>query len=367
MSVALSRRAVLAGISALCVAPRPALANTWVEVMGSAVIHNAQDIDAARRRALADALLSAAFAGGAVVQGHSVMSMARMTSDLLIVRPVGRVLRYEMLGQSQDGQHWQVRIRALVGQPLPGQCADRRRLVLTLYPPDLRVSPNAPAWAEGLAHQIAVEMVHLTGQQPSVAELTLAHGLPQGDPARDATSWRALTQGSGRVPAGGHGLQMQLHIAPQDRGLSLTLRLQLDGPAMEQQVRTHQAAIRVPGPSPLGRAAPLIQPDRDRLARDLGRGAVPALQALLEQAGCQPVRAVIAQDGSGLVVPAGRVHGLTRAALAFTIDRDASVEMLEITSLSERSARIMPLDPTRPAASFVGRPVRFMDTGTGLS
>lgn len=365
--MALPRRAVLAGLAGLCLTPRPALANTWVEVTGSAVIHDARDIDAARRRALADALLSAAFAGGAIVQGHSVLSMARMTSDLLIVRPVGRVLRHDVLGASQDGRHWQVRIRALVGQPLPGQCPDRRHLVLTVYPPDLRVSPQAPAWADALARQIAVELVQLTGQHPSVAEVTLAHALPQGDPARDATSWRALTQGTGRVAPGGHGLQMQLQIAPQGRALALTLRLDLTGPAMEQAVQTHSAVLRLPGPSPLGRAAALVQPDRDRLAHDLGRGALPALRALLDQAGCGPVRAVIAQDGAGLVVPSGRVHGLTRAALAFTTDRDAGVEMLEIIALSDRHAALAPLDPTQPLDRFVGRPVRFMDTGTGLS
>ncbi len=160
---------------------------------------------------------------------------------------------------------------------------------------------------------------------------------------------------------------MSIQIAPQDRGLTLTLHLDLEGQAQERIRRTHEAAIKVPGPSLLGRAAPLAQPARDTLARDLGRGAVPALQALLDQAGCQPVRAVIAHDGARLTVPSGRVHGLTRAALAFTIDRDASVEMLEITHLSERSAELSPLDPTRPLDSFAGRPVRFMDTGSGLT
>ncbi len=154
----LSRRSVLLGAAALMVAAQ-AQANAWVEVTGSAVIHNAADIDAARRRALADALLSAAFAGGASVQGHSVMSMARMTSDLLIVRPVGRVLRHEIIGQRQSGDHWQVSIRALVGQPMPDFCEARRSLVLTVYPPDIRVSANAPAWADALAQQIAVELV----------------------------------------------------------------------------------------------------------------------------------------------------------------------------------------------------------------
>ena len=344
----LRRRNFALGALALPLLAQSVQADTLVEVIGSAIIHGPSDIDAARRRALADALLSAALAGGAAVQGHSAMSMARMTSDVLIVRPLGRVLRFEVLAQQQSGQYWQVRIRARVGPPMVGHCHDRRALVLTVYPPEVRVAPEAPAWAETLAHQIVAELIRQTQQRPEVAELVLAGGLPGADPARDQSSWRSLTQGSNRVAPGGHGLQMRLSIAPQNRQLMLALQLRLEGPAQEQMLREHLAEIRLPGPSLLGRTAP------------------PALQALMRDAGCQPVRAVIRQEGGVLAVSAGRVHGLTRAALAFTTDRDHSVEMLEITALSDRQVRLSPLDPTRSPASFAGRSVRFLDTAQGL-
>ncbi|MCC5964953.1 MAG: flagellar assembly protein T N-terminal domain-containing protein [Natronohydrobacter sp.] len=362
----LGRRDFALGALALGLLPRPVQAGVWVEVTGSALVQGASDLDAARRRALADALLSAAFAGGAAVQGHSAMSLGRMTSDMLIVRPVGRVLSYQLLGQQQSGGHLHVTIRAQVGQPVAGECHDRRALVLTVYPPEVRVSPSAPAWAEALAHQIAAELVRQTQQRQEVADITLARFLPGQDPSRDSTDWRALTQGSGRVAAGGHGLHVRLEIAPANKRLNLQLRLRLDGPAGERMVQTHDAEIRRAGPSALGRAAPLAQRDQAQLAHDLGRGAVPALQALFRQAGCQPVRALITHAAGRLEVASGRVHGLTRASLAFTIDRDQSVEMLEIKQLSERRAQLAPLDATRPVASFAGRAVRFMDTGTGL-
>ncbi len=361
----LTRRGLVLGALALVLCPPAADAASWVEVTGSALIHNAADTDAARRRALADALLSAAFAGGAAVQGHSAMSLSRMTSDMLIVRPVGRVLGFRMLSQQQSGGYWHVRIRAQVGLPARGQCTDRRAIVLTVTPPEIRVSPQAPAWAEALAGQVAAELIDRAKQRPEVAELHLVHGRPGPDPARDATDWRSLTRGSARVPPGGHGLDIRLHIAPEGHRLQLRLGLRLVGPAQEQLTTEHSAAIRMPGPSPLGRAAPLVQQDRERLAASLATGAVPALETLLQQAGCEPVRAVITQDAGHLTVAAGRVHGLSRGSLAFTIDRDHSVEMLEITDLSERSARLLPLDATRPVEGFAGRMVRFVDTGQG--
>jgi hypothetical protein len=362
----LSRRDFAFGAALVPWFANTAQAAQWVNVTGSAIIINAGDTDSARRRALADALLSASFAGGADVTGHSAMSLSRMTADVLIVRPVGRVLTYDLLSQHQSGNVWQVHIRAKVGPADRQACSDRRSLVLTVYPPDLRVSPNAPAWADALGHQIAVELVDLTRRRPEVAELHLAQGLPQGDPSRDDTSWRVLTRGSSRVPAGGHELHMTLQIVPEGRALVLKLGLHLRGPAQEEMVQDHVAQIPLPDPSPLGRAAPLVQPDRVQLAHKLGKGAVPALDALLKQAGCQPLRAVITQEGSALVVPVGRKHGLTRGALAFTLDRDHSTEMLEVTKLSDRSGHLTPLDPTHAKASFAGRPVRFIDTGQGL-
>lgn len=353
--------------STVATAPMPALASAqWIEVTGAALIHSATDSDAARRRALADALLSAAFAGGAVVQGHSAMSLSRMTSDVLIVRPIGRVLGFQMLSQQQTGNQWQVRIRAQVGAPAPGQCPDRRALSLTVYPPEIRVSPQAPAWADALARQIGAEMIRQASQHRAVSQARLAAAAPGPNPSRDNTDWHRLTRGAGRLPEGGHGLYMQLVIAPEGQILRLHLDLRLIGPAGEQMVQEHGATIRLPGPSPFGAFATLAQHSRDQLAHDLGRGAVPALTALLQQAGCQPVRAIIVHDGSGLGVAAGRAQGLSRGALAFTTDRDHTTDMLEITQLTDRAARLSPLDATQPLASFSGRPVRFMDISQGL-
>lgn len=362
----LSRRQFCLGATLLPWFATQAQAAAWVEVAGSAIVGSADDVDSARRRALADALLSAAFAGGANVSGHSALSLARMTTDVLIVRPMGRVLAFEMLSQSRSGDVWQVRIRAKVAPASSQACSDQRRLTLSIYPATIRVSPSAPAWTEAMAHQIAAELVELARKSPEVGELYLPDALPKGDASRDATSWRALTRGTARVPAGGHALHPDIQITPEGRTLTLRLGLRLLGPAQEQMEQMHVAQIPLPGPSLLGRAAPLVQPDRLQLAQKLGQGAVPALGALLKQAGCQPVRAVIAQDGNTLLVHAGRKHGLTRAALAFTTDRDHTTEMLEITRLSDETARLMPLDPTQPKATFVGRPVRFVDTNQGL-
>lgn len=369
---ALSRRAMLelgAFSLAGAVAPAavwPSSGSGWIEVTGSALVAGRGDHDAARRRAVADALLSAALAGGAEVRGHSVMSGTRLTSDLLVVRPLGRVLAHEIVSATIDAGMWRVRIRARVGVPDPGACPDRRRLVITAYPPRVSVSLQAPGWAEALATGLAQGLIEDAARHPAVAELGRADRLPPADPARDRADYRVLTRGGTRPPPGGHGLHLDLRIAPAGRMLGLSLRLRLEGPGGEVIEETHDAQIAPPGASILGRAAPLAAPDRATLAQRLTAGARPALDAMLGRAGCTAVQARIDFAQGRLTVAAGRVHGLSGTSLAFTSEPDRTIEMFEIAHLEDRAAVLAPLDPTRPPAAFEGRSVRFLDAAAGL-
>jgi hypothetical protein len=364
----LTRRMVLATAIAAMMAtglpPTPAIARKgdWIEVVGSAATTGPADRDAARRRALADALLSAALAGGAMVRGHSVMSNMRLTSDLLVVRPVGSVLAHQVLSEDFDGHLWRIRIRAQVGQPSASTCGDRRQMFVTMYPPRVRVSPSAPAWTAALANDLGFRLAELAEADPAVARLTRANRLPNADPARDRGNYLVLTSGNVRAGAGGHGLFTDIAIEPAGRDLTLSLALRLDGPAGERIEKSHQAAVRLAGVSALGRAAVLAERDRATLTQHLAGGVRPALSALLHEAGCRPVLARLDMSGGKLVVPVGRAHGVKRTNLAFTVDEDASTEMLEVVKLAEHSAMLAPIDPARNVASLAGRPVRFLDT-----
>lgn len=354
---ALSRRALIAGAcAAILGVPQMALGAQWVQVTGFATAADAADRDSARRRALADALLSAALAGGAAVTGHSAMSMTRLTSDLLIVRPVGQVHSYRMIAQEFDGQIWRVTIAAQVGPAIAGACPDRRRLVLLAPPPMVQVSAMAPAWADALGQELAALLLDLAARHPSVAQLSRSPARP----AAQQTAYARLTQASADAPSGGHLLDLGLRMALDDRDLVLDVQIGLAGTQTDSQTYRHSARVRLPSPSLLGRAAVLAQPDRQRLAAALTRDASAALDQFLDRAGCQPAqgRAELVQDK--LTVPLGRVHGLSRASLGFTADPDASTTMLEVVALSDTSAQLAPLDPTLPLAHFAGRPLRFL-------
>ncbi|MEY4983925.1 MAG: hypothetical protein RIR62_2191 [Pseudomonadota bacterium] len=359
----------LALLAALLPTPLPAAETVWVEVTGQAFRDGAGDDDSARRRAVADALLQAALAGGASVAGHTVMDRSVVTSDLLIVRPVGRVLGHEVLALRRTAEGWQATIRARVGAQTGGACPDRRRLVVTAYRAGLHVSPRAPAWTEPLAGGIIHDLLRALARHPQVELVrTTQRALPMGGAAQDGFDYVALTRGSVRLPAGEHAFVPELRIdvtggaGGRDR-LVMTLDVMLvggDGTVLRQRL-TREAAM--PAPSPFGRAAVLVEPDRRAMSAALLAGVDRAFSDLLAAETCKPVSAILSVAGGTISVPVGRRMGVTRGSIAFTADAGHSTEMLEVVGLSANSASLRPLDPARPAAAFAGRPVRFVQTG----
>lgn len=362
---ALHRRNMLVGAAGLWLAAAlPVQAKgDWIEVEGSTALAGPADRDAARRRALGDALLAAALAGGAEVRGHSVMSGTRLTSDLLIVRPVGQILGFEIIGESCDGALCRVRIRARVGQPRPSDCAGRRLVVVTAEP-SVRVDSSAPAWADTLGHDLALRLIAAAESAPSVASLTRMRGAAPG--SRATRAYRDATRQPEAMPEGAHNLSLALRIQTERRDLVLSVAAQLEGPAGEVMTQDFTSRTRLPGASLLGRAAVLVDDDRSLMADRLVRGAPAALAALLARAGCRPVTAVLAAGKGLLSIRAGRTHGLSRSSLAFTVDDLGPVVLLEVAELHATRASLRPLDPAEPMAPLAGRIVRFLDLGQAL-
>ncbi len=356
-------------LALLLVPQLAAAAEGWVEVTGIAMQDGPSDADAARRRALADALLQAAYAGGASVQGHTAVSLGRVTSDLAIATATGRILEHRILSQSFDGTAWHVTLRARVGANDDRAACRPRPIRVRGFAPEIRVSTAAPAWAEPLAQDIVARLrdglshrrgVTLTGWSDR------SRPLPPDAPRR--RNYRTLTSAEERLAPNQFGLIAQIALSSQARGLSgrsLALDLDLalvDGQGDRRSVQL-QSAVPLPGVSPLGRAAVLAAPGRQRLAADLTDGVEPLLAQLMTAVQCAPVRAALGLAGNALVAPVGRQDGLSRGDIAMTDDRDGTTQLLEIVDLGPDRTTLRPLDPGLRPQTLAGRTIRFIGTG----
>ncbi len=368
----ITRRAVLVSAAAAAVvATRAAPADDggWIEVTGYARARGPGDVEAARRRALADALLSAALAGGAELRGHSVLSKARLTSDLLVVRPTGRVLAHSVVSALFDGTGWTLRIRARVGAASAAEgaaCGVRRRLTVTALRPVVKVWAAAPAWSGPVAADLAERLLRAAAGHRAVTGFTrLARPLP-GTTDLAGERYRNLTRGAQAVAPGDHVLEMAVEVAGLARGTDLTVNLRLTGPMGEGWVGRHRGTAREPAPSAFGRNAVLVTPLRAARAEALVRGAVAVLDDMLDRAACREVAARLALSGGRLVAPVGADHGLSATTLAYVAEDSSASGLLEVAELGRTRVVLRPLDPDRPASAFAGRSLRFILVGQAL-
>lgn len=346
------------GLGPVPAAAEAAEAARWVEAQGLAHVASGADRDAARRRAIGEALVSAALAGGASLRGHTVTDKGRITADLSILRPTGRVLSHRVLSADLVDGQWRVRIAAQVG-PMPlGECAARRRLTISAAPPVVRVAPEADAWAEPLAMRVAHDLVETLRRHPDADLDTLAPAA--GGVVAASFDYAALTRGRARPAAGNHRLRAGIDVAPAGRALRLVLTLRLLAPDGAEIARSFAREAARPSGGLIGLVS---GQGRTRAEAELTDGLMADVRAMLDGLACAPAEARIVQRGEALRVPLGRRHGLSRASLAFVDDPQDRFGLLEVIDLGQSEATLRPLDPTRAPQGFDGLRVYFVEAG----
>ncbi|MFY0682365.1 MAG: hypothetical protein JXR13_17475 [Thalassovita sp.] len=356
---------VLAALLALSLPSLATAQAVWVEVIGHAVAANSKDKPAARRRALADALISAGMAGGVRMKGHTVVDKGRVVRDVTMMRAAGRVLRYDNLGEAWSANTIQVRLRALVA-PLEGPaCGYRRQIILMALSPQFRNSPNAPAWSNQLGAELYNDaMARLDRHNSVTVDRVMGQGQTPVSPSKNLNfNYTALTRGAVRTKSGDTQLVTIIDIDTEQtsRGNAVVMRakLQLIEGTGQITERTLSNSVRLPGTGPISNR---VGKRRGKLKAELSEGFEEILEGLIDVATCTPVAAHVSRSGGTLSVPVGSRQGLTRGALAFTENPASDFEALEIVRLNGERATLRPVDPATPLSVFDGRLVRFVDS-----
>lgn len=340
----------------------PVGAQTGLSIVatGQAWVRSEADSDAARRRALGEALVNAALAGGAELVGYSAMSQARITRDLTVLRATGQVLSHNVLDARREGETWTVRIEAVVAPLSERLCAGGRTMALRIEYPQVSAPPQAPAWAGPLAETLAADLVGTAARHPRVAfDGVLAQAAPRSGVAAQH-DYVALTRGTVQAAPGDHRLSLSLRLEPRGGTLGLVTDMTLTGPDGRGQRRQVLTQTRLPSGTGLDL---LTGRSRDRAESDLLRGVTETLAALLDAAGCEAPSAILASAGDGLSVPIGRRHGLSRGSLGVVEGAGPEVGLLQIVALDGGQATLRPLDPGVSTAGLAGARVHFVETG----
>ena len=135
----------------------PILANAqvkFVEVTGRAVLEEEAPL-LSKNSALEDALYLAALQGGAKIAGYSIVDNFTNLKEQIVVRPTSGILDYNIIDEMISDQHYEVTIKALVGQRKEKiGCSARPKSTLISFSPKVFVNQQSPAWSQYLPQNI---------------------------------------------------------------------------------------------------------------------------------------------------------------------------------------------------------------------
>jgi len=346
----------------------------FTETTGRAVILDPAMEQEARMIALEDALYLAALEGGARINGFSAVMTDSSLEDHFVIRPASRILDYTITNEVIDDLHYEVSIRAAIGELPQGNCLHRRDVNLTVFAPRITHGRATPAEVGPMAPQVMTALIEAIESHPGVNAIRATD--TELDPARlarttDKFDYQALTTGVTRVRRGDFALIPEITLTGKRIGNGLlrhdemlvVVEMHLFGGEtyapvdhfeVEQRITTRHR-------SPLRTVNILAQPRRPAILDQMRAPVAGLVDRMAAKLQCQPLTATLQIVDGSLSVPIGSHHGMRQNALAVASGTDTPWQIMRVTSVAPMSATLTPLNDRRDMASLVGRTVEFME------
>ena len=347
----------------------------FVETTGRAVITDENSIDDARRNALEDAIFLAAMNGGAKINGFSAIDTETTISDHFTLRPSGEILDFNILSESIEGDHYQMVIKAAVGELKEISCSSRTTAIVKKFAPEFSFSSEVPEWLRQVANQINSEIndlvseyseINITDYSPIVLKI---HELSISN---DDFDYTALTRGRVRVANGEFAyvpkIAMSITKTKNNIENELFLRMKIDSQIFEgAHYKEHenigyQIILKLKSETPWRYFDILGKKTRDQIRMSLKSGLKQHADELVKKLKCVPLSANIKLKAGKLMVDLGKNHGITRNSLAVSEGENTPYSLLHVTQVFFDEAVLEPLNKSLETSVLVGRKINFMET-----
>ena len=346
----------------------------FTETTGRAAIIDPAMEQEARMMALEDALYLAALEGGARIDGFSAVMTDSSLEDHFVIRPASRILDYTITNEVIDDLHYQVSIRAAVGDLPNGTCLHRRDVNLTVFAPKITLGKAVVAEAGPMAPQVISALIEAIESHPGINAIRATDTVL--DPARlarttDQFDYGALTTGVTRVRRGDFALIPEITLAGKrvrngldrrdDMLVSIKMRLfagESYAPVDQFQSR-QQITTRIRSPF---RTINVLGQPRRPVILDAMRAPVDVLvDDMAAKLQCAPLSATMSIVDGSLSVPIGSYHGMRQNALAVASGTDTPWQIMRVTSVSPMSSVLTPLNDKRDINRLAGKTAEFME------
>lgn len=346
----------------------------FAETTGRAVIMDPAMEQEARMMALEEALYLAALEGGARIDGFSAVMTDSALEDHFVIRPASRILDYTITNEVIDDLHYQVSIRAAVGDLPQGNCLQRRDVNITIFAPRISYGPKVPAEAGPMATQVINTLVETIESHPGVNAIRATDTAL--DPKRlarttDKFDYAALTTGVTRVRRGDFALIPEVVLTGKrggsgfERHNEMLVSLQMHLFAGESYAPVEhfesEQTITTKLRSPLRIVNVLGQPRRPEILDQMRRPVAGFVDRMATTVQCRPLTATMMVVDGKLSVPIGSYHGMRQNALAVATGTDTPWQIMRVTGVAEMSSVLTPLNDRRDIGALAGRTVEFLE------
>ena len=324
--------------------------------------------------ALEDALYLAALEGGARIDGFSAVTADSSLEDHFVIRPASRILDYTITNEVIDDLHYQVSIRAAVGDLPKGNCLNRRNVNLTVFAPKLSHGKAVVAEAGPMVPLVINAIVEAIETHPGINATRATDTVL--DPFRlarttDQYDYRALTTGVTRVRRGDFALIPEVTLTGKrvtngfDRHdeMLVSIELHLFSGEGYEPVNHFEVGQRIVSKrrTPFRTVNVLGQPRRPAILDQMLAPVAPLVDNMASQLQCQPLTATMAVVDGKLSVPIGSYHGMRQNALAVATGTDTPWQIMRVTSVTPMSSVLTPLNDKRDITTLAGRTAEFME------
>ena len=346
----------------------------FTETTGRAAIIDPAMEQEARMTALEDALYLAALEGGARIDGFSAVMTDSSLEDHFVIRPASRILDYTITNEVIDDLHYEVSIRAAVGDLPEGTCLHRRDVNLTVFAPMITHGKAVVAEAGPMAPQVISALIEAIEAHPGINAIRATDTVL--DPARlarttDQFDYQALTTGVTRVRRGDFALIPEITLTGKrirngfDRRDDMLVNIEMhlfagesytpvDHFESRQQITTRLR-------SPFRTVNVLGQPRRPVVLDTMHAPVATLVDHMAAKLQCAPLSATMSVVDGRLSVPIGSYHGMRENALAVASGTDTPWQIMRVTSVSPMSSVLTPLNEKRDINTLAGRTAEFME------
>ena len=363
----------------------PILANAqvkFVEVTGRAVIEEEAPF-LSKNSALEDALYLAALQGGAKIAGYSMVDNFTNLKEQIVVRPTSGILDYNIIDEIISDQHYEVTIKALVGQRQEKiGCSARPKSTLISFAPKVFVSQQSPAWSQYLPKNIYNNILSSLSEFENLRIIN-ASNTTLGDNNKKLKlndfDYNVLTGNIVNYQPADFALETDILIEPTQHLHSTNLStLQLedylkvttkviikDINSNKEVFTTSRIAMSYIGPRKtlFKTINVLSRPNRDNIITSLVSSVNNLPEEINENLKCINLIS-IAQPSrmeNSIKIDLGLNQGISQGNLALSESDITPFAVFEVIKAEQNSSILVPLNTSRDIKSYYGKAITFME------